>query len=341
MALIVPSKESNMKNYIVEDLFYPGAMFLASNPKSGKSFFALDLAFSIAWGRQFLGKATNQGSVLYLSLEDGIETLEERTFQMKERETQFIHAYEQWEGMTEGGITKIQKWIDTAYNPRCIIIDTLVDFTPEVTWDKNIYRAEKKMMTALNKFARKRNVFLLALHHYSKSGNSVRQKFSGSSGLRAGVDGMIALERSEEYADFYFEHRAYASFILRTKFNSKTMRFEETVSMNTSSLDYSSRKIYEYIEESGQTGETVAELCRTANDSGDFEKLSYNTVKNKTAKLLELGYISRSKIDQRRYISSCQENDSEMLIQRSITFNIAKEELDKAKTAYELFEREL
>ena len=48
-----------------------GASVLVGPPNVGKSFFALDLALSVALGRSWFGRATEQGAVLYVALEGG------------------------------------------------------------------------------------------------------------------------------------------------------------------------------------------------------------------------------------------------------------------------------
>lgn len=54
----------------VEDLLSEGAMSVVYGPSNcGKTFFVLDLALHVAWGREWRGKAIDQGAVVYLSLE--------------------------------------------------------------------------------------------------------------------------------------------------------------------------------------------------------------------------------------------------------------------------------
>ena len=65
--------------WIIPDLIGPGFTILAGPPKVGKSWLALQIAKSIAFGNDFLGKKVEQGRVLYLALEDSERRLKQRT----------------------------------------------------------------------------------------------------------------------------------------------------------------------------------------------------------------------------------------------------------------------
>jgi hypothetical protein len=57
-------------NDFVEGLLTAGSMSVIYGPSNcGKTFFVLDLALHVAWGREWRGKAVDRGAIVYLSLE--------------------------------------------------------------------------------------------------------------------------------------------------------------------------------------------------------------------------------------------------------------------------------
>lgn len=68
--------------FVIEGLIPVGLSLLASPPKYGKSWMCLDMALSVAMGRDFLGFKSSKSGVLYLSLEDRFDRLKQRTRQI-------------------------------------------------------------------------------------------------------------------------------------------------------------------------------------------------------------------------------------------------------------------
>ena len=64
--------------YAVKDLLVQGLHILAGAPKTGKSWLALWLCQQVAGGEKVWGYPTQQGTVLYLCLEDGYHRLQDR-----------------------------------------------------------------------------------------------------------------------------------------------------------------------------------------------------------------------------------------------------------------------
>lgn len=64
--------------FLVNGILPSGLALLASPPKFGKSWFALQLCLAVAKGASFLGLSTTKSDVLYLDLEDGDADLQER-----------------------------------------------------------------------------------------------------------------------------------------------------------------------------------------------------------------------------------------------------------------------
>ena len=64
--------------YAVKDLLVQGLHILAGAPKTGKSWLTLWLCQQVAGGEKVWGHPTQQGTVLYLCLEDGYHRLQDR-----------------------------------------------------------------------------------------------------------------------------------------------------------------------------------------------------------------------------------------------------------------------
>ena len=67
---------------VIEGLLYSGTYIFAGSPKIGKSFFMSQLGYHVATGKPLWEYPVNQGSVLYLALEDDYGRLQGRLSQM-------------------------------------------------------------------------------------------------------------------------------------------------------------------------------------------------------------------------------------------------------------------
>lgn len=134
---LVSAKELQRKvfppiKWMVKDMIPEGLTLFCGKPKMGKSWAALDLAFAVSDGSQFLGNACDQGDVLYLALEDNERRLQERL--------KVIRPSNDWPSnlklatasprLNAGGIEAMEAWIKSAPNPRLIIVDTLATVRP-------------------------------------------------------------------------------------------------------------------------------------------------------------------------------------------------------------------
>ena len=67
---------------IIQNLLYPGTYLFAGAPKIGKSFLMAQHAFHVSSGKPLWNFAVQQGTVLYLALEDNQERLQQRLYRM-------------------------------------------------------------------------------------------------------------------------------------------------------------------------------------------------------------------------------------------------------------------
>lgn len=187
---------------IVENLLEAGTLnIFAGAPKAGKSWLVLDLAMSVASGKDFFGEyETDPGEVLYLALEDTPRRLNNRinTISPDEHEgLDNLHVIFDCPRQDEGGKEKIVNWIqsDDVVNPKLIIIDTLYRFRPSWSLGGG-YANDSASLEWLHKLCQVSGISVLLVHHDIKSQTkSWEAAVSGSRGLTGIVDGILMLKK--------------------------------------------------------------------------------------------------------------------------------------------------
>ena len=89
--------------YAVKDLLVQGLHILAGAPKTGKSWLALWLCQQVAGGEKVWGYPTQQGTVLYLCLEDGYHRLQDRLLDITEDPSESLYGQYLCEGLYRPG----------------------------------------------------------------------------------------------------------------------------------------------------------------------------------------------------------------------------------------------
>ena len=155
--------------YIVPDLIVEGLVILAGKPKVRKSWLALDIGLAVASGRYCLGdRRPQQGSVLYLGLEDGERRLQRRidkllpTFDWPAN----FHYSTQWLRADQGGVEAIDKWCQENPDARLVEIDVLARFRAPANGKANLYSEDYAALVRLQELAIKRSIGVLVVHHH-------------------------------------------------------------------------------------------------------------------------------------------------------------------------------
>src|SRR5260370_31911471 len=178
--------------YIVEGLFAVGSInMLAGRPKAGKSGLTRQLAVAVAKGEDFLGRATTQGEVLYLGLDEPILAFVAEHFDLLGAEEGTSHC-------VIGSIDKraageyLKAALDTYPNVRLIIIDTLLKFLSVEDTDK--YTEMNDALEFLTNIAAERKVTFILTHHTNKrGGESVVDSVLGSTAITGAVATIMAM----------------------------------------------------------------------------------------------------------------------------------------------------
>jgi hypothetical protein len=185
----MPSPRWLVRGLLVEET----TSVLSADSGSFKSFFALDMALSVATGRDFHGREVKAGSVVYVAAE-GFFTLRDRA-----------KAWSQFHGValpqnfhilrvpvnvsdpaTAGAFTSQF----AAFDPALIVLDTLSQNAPGLSENSNDEMA--RFMAGMMATARTLRAHVQAVHHNSKAGS-----LRGASAIHNNADAHISLERPD------------------------------------------------------------------------------------------------------------------------------------------------
>jgi hypothetical protein len=154
--------------WVWQDYIAEGDLFIiAAYPKVGKSTFFYPLGLSVARGVKFLDRATTQGGVLALAMEEHIRDVRKRLLKLGLQKTDPIHVESKPVPNTTEGLKALAEYI----RRECIslvFIDSLAAF-----WNikSEIDNAEiQRVLDPLRQLARQENVAICLVHHESKFG---------------------------------------------------------------------------------------------------------------------------------------------------------------------------
>jgi hypothetical protein len=189
--------------WIINGLLPAGCTIVAGPPKDGKSLLAWNLSVAAATGGIALGRErVQQGSVLYLALEEGERRAQERlNMQMEQFQSQAdlsLLDIVLWEAprIGDGLEEELTSWIDRHQDARLIIIDILEKVRPQPSRNGNIYSDGYGATAPLTRIAQERNIALMVVHHSNKTRpEDIRDSVSGPASLLGGADTFWGLRR--------------------------------------------------------------------------------------------------------------------------------------------------
>jgi hypothetical protein len=192
--------------WIVEDLIPEGTMILAGKPKMGKSWLALGLCISVASGSAALGKfEAVRGDALYLALEDNKRRLQDRGAKVlgnQEQPTHNLHLAIEAQRLDKGLVETLENWLQHHPKARLIVIDTVARVRAKSSRERSLYEQDYEVGADLTSLAGKYSVAIILIHHLKKGdADDPMDLVSGSTGLTAGVDGVMVLNRTRSAAD--------------------------------------------------------------------------------------------------------------------------------------------
>ncbi len=205
--------------WLVEGLWADeGVGIVGGEPKSCKSFLALDLAVAVSSGRPCLRRfrVDNPGRVLLFAAEDALHVVRARLDGISQA------AGTRLEGLDIQVITAASVRLDladdrerlaatvAALSPRLVILDPFVRLHRV---DENLSGAVAPLLAFLRELQRAHHVAVAVVHHARKGAGRVRagQALRGSSEFHAWGDSNLYVRRNGEQLTLSIEHRAAAS----------------------------------------------------------------------------------------------------------------------------------
>ena len=197
-------------------LMLNGVMYiLAGEPKVGKSILVNFLIYAVAVSGSFMGYPCKTGKVMYLQLEESLDTMGERLFyagfgRLTDENTSIavnfrpdiVDIYRDFSVANGGCDWLTDKIIET--QPTLIIIDTLRASTQDSDASENTNEFGK-LVAELQKVFVRTNTCGLLVHHMSKksgksSSSSIVERLSGHTSIASNSAGILGLFHEEDKA---------------------------------------------------------------------------------------------------------------------------------------------
>lgn len=164
----------------------------------GKSFFMAQLGYHVSRGIPLWDYPVNQGTVLYLALEDDYGRLQKRLSRMfgMESTSNFYFATRS-KSLNEGLEEQLTQFVKEHKDARLIIIDTLQKVR-EAGEDKFSYASDYDIVTKLKQFSDTHGICLLVVHHTRKMESTDSfDMISGTNGLLGAADGAFVMQKEK------------------------------------------------------------------------------------------------------------------------------------------------
>lgn len=238
--------------FIIEELIPHGLTVLAGSPKTGKSYLALQAALAVAQGECFLDRATDQGNVLYLALEDGSQRLQRRLHQLAPASGNLDSITFQFSAnrLLEGLEADLDAWLATAKRPRLVVIDTFGRVDPKIRHNQSEYSHVTSVLGPLQGWALKHGIGVLLIHHLRKGKAEAHQSFDvfegilGSQGMLATVDAALVVlrQRGAHTAQLHMTSRDFEEGEFALASDPETMRWAVTTLLHDPLATFTDRR---------------------------------------------------------------------------------------------------
>jgi hypothetical protein len=230
-AEVLRTKQFPVPQIILPGLICEGVTILASKPKVGKSWLALDVCLATAANRFTLGSLRPKtGDVLYLALEDSQRRLQRRVDRLLSAVSEAWPARltmaTEWRRVDEGGLDDIREWCDSVAEPKLIAIDTLAKIRSAKGSHKAAYDVDYEAIAGLHKIANERGIAILIIHHTRKmEADDAFDTVSGTLGLTGAADTILVLDKRAGAVTLHARGRDIEESETALQFNKETCRW--------------------------------------------------------------------------------------------------------------------
>ena len=310
--------------FVVKDLLPRGLNIVAGKRKEGKSWLMLDLCFSVAAGEKFLDFDTEQGTVLYLDLEDPETRLLQRAREIRDVIPSRFHEATRAGKLGAGLAEQIEDFVQNHPDTNLVVIDTLQKIRKP---KGDTYAGDYQVVSPLKNLADKLEIAIVCIHHTRKmKAKDTFDSVLGSTGLTAAADGIYVLERKAEgkpFGQLSFISRDIPDGEISVRFDHDTCRWYPVTpyDMEREMLlaDEAMSALIDFMKHETIFEGTATELCERLGLKIGANNLSYklakyeNSLRNlgvectkerrKTQRLLTLIYTPKTKGDDETMIS--------------------------------------
>ena len=254
--------------FVVNDLLPQGLFILAGSPKVGKSWLSLMLAHRVTSGSHLWGRKLQQGSVLYLALEDNLNRLQTRYKKYSAAGSAALHFATRASTLKGHLVPQVDSFIQSHPDTQLVIVDTMQQVRGIAT-DKNPYVNDYNDMNILREITGKHDIALLLVTHTRKMDDpDPLNRISGSTGLVGAVDGVFILEkeaRTSNKAQLTISNRDTDGHVFRLEFVPSSCRWEL---LEEEIAEYREDPLFPFLvallfEQESWEG-TATELCKMA-----------------------------------------------------------------------------
>lgn len=185
--------------FCVDTLLPRGISILCGAPKIGKSWLVLDLCIHVAKGEPIWNLETEQGTALYLCLEDTFRRVQKRFLTVTDDPPSNIFFAVSAGSIADGLCEQIESFCKEHPDTNLVVIDTFQTVrsgSPDISYakDYNDIRILKSLADELS-------IALLLVHHIRKEDAAdPLNKISGTNGISGAVDTLLLLDRSKRSA---------------------------------------------------------------------------------------------------------------------------------------------
>lgn len=182
--------------FCIDTLLPQGLIILAGPPKVGKSWLVLDWCLSVSKGETVWNFNTNQGTTLYLCLEDTYRRLQNRLYCISDDIPNNIFFATSSCSLSDGLEEQIEDFVSEHTDTKLVVIDTLQLIRKP--HNDISYSNDYTELSKLKHLADKLNISLLVIHHFKKERTSdFLNNFSGSTAITGCADTLISISEKE------------------------------------------------------------------------------------------------------------------------------------------------
>lgn len=253
------------KDNIIEGIMKSNGIYcLVAEPKVGKSFLALQIAYSLTNNKEFLGCKVNPTPVLYISTKLSSLQLKERlnitSYEFSTNSFFFLEKDSNHRLCLTDDLQLELKEFSEVYNGKFVIVDIMCGIDYGYEFDINNYSdVMKRMFDKYRELSKKYNLTFLLVHHLNKEGKTL-----GSTGIDGNMNGILTLINNKD--------NTYTLKIINRDFEEQNLNLIkndklifEIMNEDNTELDYNLSAFMRYVIKKKEVIFTPAEMIAELN----------------------------------------------------------------------------